>query len=360
MTISAMIIAIGCVGTISGQVETPESQALDSIAVDGHSVDVIAPGGTNSTSHFDRKPFPFKSVRFVEESKQDLPDSRDICAGKQFAKDSENAGRPGYRCNPFEIARISKPVDRVEQTEQNPSDLQQDEPPAQVENNGTDPTLLITSFSVTSEYLSLKGSSYSNNVKIQYTQPIGKAAKNSLNVKLLIVNSNVLGNNKVGFGDLAIKWTNVTKLTKTYGIVLTGEMNFATASRTELGTGKNVFKGSFIYARFLKNRWIIAPSLQHSIALWGKSNRKNVSITVFDLYIVPKLKDPKSFVTIDPALSLDYVNRKQFGSVAVTYGRIVGKMLGGTAQITVKPSVFIGGESPGYWGVEAGIKIIGF
>jgi hypothetical protein len=255
---------------------------------------------------------------------------------------------------------VSERVDSGNTVDDEKAKNAQDDQPAQEPNNGTDPTRLTTSITLSSEYTSLKDRNYINNIKFVFSRPIGKAAMTNYQIKLLFVNTNVLGNNQIGFGDLAIKITNVTKLTKKYGIVFSGEMNFATASRTELGTGKNVFKGAFIYVKFLPNGYIFAPSFLHSISIWGKSNRANVNNTTIDFYIVPKLKDPKTFITIDPALTLDYVGKKQFGSVAVTVGRAVGKMFGGNGQIYVKPTVFIGGESPGYWGLEAGMKILGF
>lgn len=228
------------------------------------------------------------------------------------------------------------------------------------ENNGTDPTRLISSAQTSSEYTSLKGDNYNLTTKFFYSRPFGKSKRSNYQLKFFLVNNNALDNNTVGIGDFAVKVNHVAKVTRSYGIVFSGEMSFATASRRELGAGKNVAKGTFIYAKFLKNGYIIAPSIQQSVSLWGKDNRANVNNTVFDLYIVPKLKDPKTFITIDPAFTIDYEGKKEFGAVAVTVGRSVGKLFGAGTQLFVKPTVFIGVESPGFWGFEGGIRVLGF
>lgn len=227
-------------------------------------------------------------------------------------------------------------------------------------NDGTDPTKLISFAGISSEYISIRGGFYNNTVKLKFSKPITKSAKTNFVLTVPLVNTNVLRNNGIGIGDVGIKFNHVAKVTRQYGIVVAGEMVFATASRTELGTGKNVFKGTFTYAKFLKGNHIFAPTIVQSNSLWGKSTRARVNNTVFDFYIVPKLKDPKTFITIDPALTLDWVTKKQFGSVAVTIGRAVGKMLGGQGQVFVKPSFLIGGERSANWGIEFGFKVLGF
>jgi hypothetical protein len=227
-------------------------------------------------------------------------------------------------------------------------------------NNGTDPTRLTTILNFSTEYLSLRGGRYNNTVKFFFEKPITNDARTALRFTAPLVNTNVLGDNGIGVGDVSLKLTKVAKVTRSYGIVAAGEIIFPSASRTELGSGKFVAKPSLIYAKFLKGGSIFAPAIVHSVSFAGKSNRASVNNTVFDFYFVPKLKDPKNFITIDPALTLDWETRRQYGLVAVTFGRTVGKVFGGIAQVSAKPTVFIGGERVGNWGMQFGFKILGF
>lgn len=111
---------------------------------------------------------------------------------------------------------------------------------------------------------------------------------------------------------------------------------------------------------FLTGGHIFAPAAVQTKSLGGNSARAKVNNTVFDFYYVPRLSDPKTFVTVDPALSFDWEREKTFASLAVTLGRAIGPAFGGNAQVFIKPSVFGGGERPANRGVEVGYKVIGF
>ena len=74
---------------------------------------------------------------------------------------------------------------------------------------------------------------------------------------------------------------------------------------------------------------------------------------------MPKLSDPRKFVTLDPELNFDWADDRQFPSLTVTAGRSVGKAFGGTAQVHAKPTVLFGGD-PGDWSLEMGFKVLGF
>lgn len=79
-----------------------------------------------------------------------------------------------------------------------------------------------------------------------------------------------------------------------------------------------------------------------------------------DFYYVPKLKDQRYFVTVDPAWTADLENNAKFGSLAVTIGRLLGRAFGASTQLYVKPSVFAGSERSADWGLEVGYKVVGF
>jgi hypothetical protein len=226
------------------------------------------------------------------------------------------------------------------------------------ENDGTDPTQLSSSADVTLEHLDLRGGFGSQTLAFGFTTPI--TAGTSLRFRAPLVANDVFGNDSLGLGDVSIKLTRVLKVTRQYGIVVGGELAFDTAERLELGSGKTVFKANFVYAKFLKGGSIFAPALVHSISVAGKYSRADVNSTTIDFYYVPRLKNKKLFMTVDPAIIHDWENDKTYGSVAVTFGQKLGKMFGGNGQIFVKPSVLIGSDRGANWGAQAGFKVLNF
>jgi len=226
------------------------------------------------------------------------------------------------------------------------------------EDNGTDPTKFNTAAAVQWEHVDLKGGFSADTLKFVYAMPVGD--KSLVRLQVPMVRTDVLGRSGFKLGDVGVKLNHLYALTREYGVVLGAEVVFDTASRVEGGTGKHVFKGNAVYAMFLQGGSIFAPAIVHSISLGGDSSRAKVNGTVFDFYYVPKLADPKTFVTVDPALSFDWENDTKFASLAVTIGRSIGPALGGNSQVFIKPVVFGGGDRPGKWGVEVGYKVIGF
>ena len=227
-------------------------------------------------------------------------------------------------------------------------------------NNGTDPTRLTTQALANWERVDLKEGFVSDTLKLNYTVPVGEKRDWSIRYRLPLASVNVLGNNSYGLGDASVQATHVFGLSRKGGWVAQAEMVFDTASRDELGTGKNVFKGTLIKAWFLSDGSIFAPAVVHSESLWGDSLRKGVRATTLDLYYVPKLSDPRNLVTVDPSINRDWKSEKSFVGLAVTFGRVLGPALGGTGIVSLKPSVFAGDGRPGSWGVELGYKVLGF
>lgn len=225
--------------------------------------------------------------------------------------------------------------------------------------NGTDPTKLLTIAEAKYEYLDLQNGFSSSTLRLSYTKPFGEG-KYSFRARLPIAAVDVFGDESYDIGDFSLEVAHVFGLSKKGAFVAKGEMVFDTAARPELGTGQNVFKGTLIYAKFLKGGNIFAPAIVQSNSLWGDNNRVDVNFTTFDFYYVPKLSNPKNLITYDPALNFDWENDKQFASLAVTFGRVLGPQLGGNGILFFKPSVFAGSDKPSAWGVEVGYKVLGF
>jgi hypothetical protein len=228
------------------------------------------------------------------------------------------------------------------------------------ENNGTDPTQFTTTAETTFEHFDLRNGFNAETWVFAANLPIGADKRTNIRVRVPIEANDVLGNGSLGLGDVSIKANHVLKITPKYGLVVAGEMAFDTADRLELGTGKTVFKGTFIYAKFLKNGAIFAPAVVHSTSIAGKDSRADINSTTLDFYYVPHFKNPKLFMTIDPALTYDWEGKKAYGALAITFGRSVGKVMGGTGQISVKPSILVGSNRPANWGAQIGFKVLNF
>jgi hypothetical protein len=226
--------------------------------------------------------------------------------------------------------------------------------------NGTDPTRQSRSVSTSLEHLDLGGGVSQETFKAQYTTPISSDARTALRLTVPLVQNDIAGREGYSLSDIGVKISDVVIITRQYGIVVAGEFTFDTANQVEGGTGKNVFKGTFTYAKFLQGGSIFAPSLNQSNSIWGESDRPPVNNTVLDFYYVPKLKDPKTYITVDPAINSNWQTKAIFPSLAVTVGRTLGVVFGGHSQIYVKPETFAGGDRSANWGIELGYKVIGF
>jgi hypothetical protein len=226
--------------------------------------------------------------------------------------------------------------------------------------NGTDPTAFLAVAEAKHEYLDLNQGVASGTLRLTWTQPIDAAKKWALIARVPFASVDAGGNDDFDLGDASLKLSHVYGLTKTHAWVAQGELIFDTAARPELGTGKHVFKGTLIYARFLQNGAIFAPAWVQSNSLGGQDRRAPVNATTFDFYYVPKMADPRNLVTYDPALNFDWQTNKAFFSLSVTAGRVLGKAFGGNAIAFFKPTVFAGGDRPGSWGIEVGYKVLGF
>jgi hypothetical protein len=232
------------------------------------------------------------------------------------------------------------------------------EPVAEVD-NGTDPTRLNTTAVVTYEHVGLVAGA-TDSINASYVQPLGAARRTSLRLKVPFVRNDALGSDDFGLGDLGLKASHILHLTRSYGLLTSAEFVFDSAERAELGSGQNVFKPGFTYAKFLKDGSIFAPAIVQSNSLWGDDRRARVNSTVFDFYYVPHLANPRYFITVDPAMSLDWEGEREFASLSITLGRSLGPALGGSSQASIRPTVFAGGERPADWGIEIGYKVIGF
>ena len=225
-------------------------------------------------------------------------------------------------------------------------------------NNGTDPTRLATTFLAQYKYSQLRRDDSVGLFEAQYTHPIGAAKHMSLGINVPFASGVI--DSDYGLGDMSLKFTHVASLNRQRGLAYTMELIFDTAARNELGTGQTVIKASGFYAKFLKNGAIFAPALVEQLSLSDNDDRSRVNNTTLDLYYVPKLATPLYFVTFDPAVTVDWENEKEYASLTVTLGRMLGKVFGGDSQVYIKPQILGGDERPIDWSFQVGYKVIGF
>jgi hypothetical protein len=122
-------------------------------------------------------------------------------------------------------------------------------PPSAAAENGTDPTVFLTVAEAKHEYLDLNQGIASHTLRLTWTQPIGAAKTWALIARVPVASVDAGGNDSFDLGDASLKLSHVFGLTKTHAWVAQGELVLDTAARPELGTGKQVFKGTLIYAR---------------------------------------------------------------------------------------------------------------
>lgn len=235
-------------------------------------------------------------------------------------------------------------------------------PPAAAEpDNGTDPTRIRTQAKVSWEHIGVTEDISTDRVEFSYGFPLGPHTGITFYAPLAAADFGLASPDDLDYGDVSVELTHV-KLGGggKYGLVYKGELILDTAARPELGDGQTVLKATFIYARFLPDRSIFAPSFVQSWGFDPASGQDRVNNMVVDFYYVPHLSNPNVFVTVDPALIFDWEKNTTSASIGVQFGHAVGHAFGGTAQVYIKPTVYMGNDRPADWGVEVGYKLIGF
>lgn len=225
-------------------------------------------------------------------------------------------------------------------------------------NNGTNPTLLTTTAGIQYKHSDLRNGATSGLFEAFYAQPFGANKQYSLQLTLPYASGAI--DKDFGLGDIGLKFTHILDVNPKTGLAYSTELLFNSAQRAELGSGQTVLKASGFYAFFLESG-IFVPSLVQQVGLGDEdAGRVKVNNTTLDFYYVPKLPDPKYFITFDPALVYDWQRDVGYGSLTVTFGRSLGKLFGGNAVAFVKPQILAGEYRPADWTVQVGFKVIGF
>lgn len=227
-------------------------------------------------------------------------------------------------------------------------------------NNGTNPTLLTTTAGIQYTYSDFANSNLSAGLWEAYVGiPFG--SRKQFQFQLTVPYADSALDDDFGLGDVSLKFVHVVDVNASRGIAYTAELFVDTADRPDLGNGQEVLEFSAFYAKFLPGGNIFAPALVQTVGLDGKGpNGQDINRTTVDFYYVPKLANPKFFMTFDPALSYDWETDKGFASLQVTLGMLTGKVAGGDSQIFIKPGIYAGADRPLDFSVQVGFKILGF
>ncbi|MBW0159568.1 hypothetical protein [Sedimentimonas flavescens] len=227
-------------------------------------------------------------------------------------------------------------------------------------NNGTNPTLLTTQAGIQYQYSEINSDVNTGLLEAFYLKPIGDGDK-AFRFTVPFSRNSLLSDGDLKFGDLSVTFIDVFHLSATSGAAYTVELFLDTAESDSSGYGQFVMETSLFYAWFLSDGSIFAPAWVQTFGLeGGNDNGDNVNTTTVDFYYVPKLANPKYYLTFDPAIIHDWENERTFGSLQVTAGMLTGKAFGGDSQIFVKPGILFGGDAPADWSVQVGYKVLNF
>ncbi|MEV8465160.1 hypothetical protein AB0T83_00010 [Fluviibacterium sp. DFM31] len=244
-------------------------------------------------------------------------------------------------------------------------------------NNGTNPTLLTTQAGIQYQFNKINPNLDTGLFEFFYTQPIGDGSK-ALRFTFPWSDSEFNSRPRLGdaakayaenpdigaefaLGDISLTYIDVFYLTERNGAAYTLEFFLDTATTDFAGYGQYAMETSVFYAWFLNNGAIFAPAWVQTFGLeGGNDNGDNLNVTTVDFYYVPKLANPKYYLTFDPAVIHNWETDDTFGSLQVTAGMLTGRFLGGDSQIFIKPGVLFGGDAPADWSVQVGFKVLNF
>ncbi|SDG61167.1 hypothetical protein [Alloyangia pacifica] len=225
-------------------------------------------------------------------------------------------------------------------------------------NNGTNPTLLTTQAGIQYQFSQITDDLDAGLWEAFYTQPFGDGSK-AFRFTLPYTNSPL--DSAYDFGDFSVTYIDVFHLTEKTGAAFTAEFFLDTASREDTGYGQYAMETSLFYAWFLDSGAIFAPAWVQTFGLEGGNDAgAELNTTTVDFYYVPKLPNPKYYLTFDPAVIHDWEADRTFGSLQVTAGMLTGRAFGGDSQIFIKPGVLFGADAPADWSVQVGFKVLNF
>jgi hypothetical protein len=228
-------------------------------------------------------------------------------------------------------------------------------PQSQAAADGTDPAWVQRSAKLAYERTEAAPGFTVNSFLVEAGIPLGN--RTLLRAALPIVANGVRGNNSLGLGDALVSVVHRVHRGPKDAVILNAGVVVDSASRRELGAGSTVARFGGGYVRYLPGGHIVAPVVEQSVSIDGESD---VNVTTLLLIGVPRLQSRRWFMTVDPLLTLDWSNDTQAGGLAGSLGYRLGPMLGGRAQLVLRPVVGLGPDRAIDWNVRLSFQLLDF
>jgi hypothetical protein len=229
-----------------------------------------------------------------------------------------------------------------------------------IDTSGTDPTLFLPQLRLVNEYVDLRNGRYSDIASLSYVHPFADGRMN-VRTKLPFVSSDVGGSSQFNLGDISARYNWLATINQDYGLLLGAELVADSAQEDVLGRGQWSIQPLVTYAMFLGKNAIFAPTYQHNKSFAEQSSRTEINESVVDLYLVFTSTDKERWVTIDPAIVLDWENNQSVPiSIETQVGSKIATIHGAALNIYVAPGVGVGSDRPYDYNLEAGFTLIGF
>jgi len=239
--------------------------------------------------------------------------------------------------------------------------------------SGTNPINFQTEIRFYNEYswLNTAGDGNQNMLTMEYRAPIDLNKKWQLRTRIrhndTKADLNNDGSNEIdnsGLGDMDFRIMTVPWLKGANGFAYGLEFFLNTATDPTLGSGTTALAPQVFYGRFFKGNplpiysggGIFAPGLQWKFSVDEDEGREEINQIVIDLYFVSVTQSRKAWFFIDPQIIIDNENDTEFAVVDFQFGWMLSK----SGSVWITPAIGVGKDRPVDYGVEFGLKFIGF
>ncbi len=277
---------------------------------------------------------------------------------------SDSADRSSFRIFTAEIVSKRKVPQTETNYRQHRSTVEDDpvaaqDQPAPPTSNGSSPVDLITRIEMKYQFQNF-GSGYMHGVPIvRVDYAFSKAVGLRVDLPVLHFDSKVPGQqSQSGIGDVVTSMTFVKMVSKRFIFGVVPRIDFPTASKAALGSGKYSFKPTVAGLTPLAPGLAFGTALEYRISFAGKQNRADIhELSIKPLFLKSFLKGPLKGFYANPQLEgiIDFeTNNRTTWQAAVHMGKIL------TKQVVVFwiPTVHIGGTKRESFKFEAGFRYL--
>jgi hypothetical protein len=243
--------------------------------------------------------------------------------------------------------------------------------------SGTNPANFSKTLQMRAEgYSLLDNDNYGSKTELIYSMPLGRTSKLEFEVPFL-VGTDLFGPNLFAFGDVSVSWKTRPYMSHKMAVIAGVEVFTPSGSRDKLSSNRWSLGPTATWAFFFPaQRLIFAPTYEHQFSIsdsdaivhfdtgGGDSNTggaptvptsgspDDIHKGTFDLYLVYRFANGKSWITVDPAIVIDYENDNDVSaSIAPAFGRFIGT----GRSISVQPVIPLTDDAMD-WGIKLTFK----